>query len=237
LATNYAVFVRQPQPAQDIAGFSAYNGGWTNGSNGGWGFAAWTLRATGVIGSSSNGFFIGSSKGNAFGTSPGFDTGPSWGIYASGGNTGVAYRAFSAALPVGRTFAADMDNGFINTGNSVGFVLRNGNTSGSVAEYLTGARFQFYFVGGDSTYTIWDNAGAQDTDIPYAGTGQHLEFTLTSADTYTLVVSDNATGATSTFSGTLAGSGSLDSIALFNNNAGSGSSFDAFFNSVEIIDP
>jgi hypothetical protein len=98
-------------------------------------------------------------------------------------------------------------------------------------------RFQFYFVGGDSTYTIWDNAGARDTGIPYTGTGLHLEFMLTSADTYTLVVRDNTTGETTVFDGALAASGTLDSIALFNNNAGSGPSFDAFFNSLEIINP
>jgi hypothetical protein len=135
---------------------------------------------------------------------------------------------------VGSTFTVDLDNGFINTGNAVGFVLRNGNASSTVADYLTGARFQFYFVGGDSTYTISDNAGAQDTGIPYTGTGLHLELTLTSTDTYTLIVTDNATGVTTTFAGTLAGSGTLDSLALFNSNAGSGSSFDAFFNSLEV---
>lgn len=236
LATNYAVFVRQPQAALDIAGYAnGYGAGsWTNNSNGGWGFGAWTLRATGVIGSSTNGFKIASPNGNAFGTSPGFDNGPYWGIYASGGNTGVAYRAFSTALPVGKAFTIDVDNGFINTGSSVGFVLRNGNASSSTADLTTGARFQFYFVGGDATYTISDSAGAQDSGIPYTGTGLHLELTLISTDTYTLVVTDNATGATSIFEGTLAGSGTLNSVALFNNNAGSGPSFDAFFNALEV---
>jgi alpha-amylase len=236
LATNYAVFVQQPQPAMDIAGNANGYGAnsWTNNSNGGWGLAPWTLRATGVIGSSSNGFFIGSSKANAFGTSPGFDAGPHWGIYASGGNTGVAYRAFSNALPAGATFALDLDNGFINTGNSVGFALRNGNASSSPGDLTSGARFQFYFVGGDLTYTILDNAGAQDSGIPYTGTGLHMELTLTSADTYALVVTDNATGEIATFEGTLASSGTLDSVALFNSNAGTGPSFDAFFNSMEI---
>jgi hypothetical protein len=236
LATNHAVFARQPQQALDIAGYANGYGAasWTNNSNGGWGFAPWTLRATGVIGSSTNGFSISSSKGNAFGTSPGFDNGPYWGIYANGGNTGVAYRAFSNALSVGATFAIDMDNGFINTGNSVGFVLRNGNASSSTADLTTGARFQFYFVGGDSNYTISDFDGVHDTGIPYTGTGLHLELTLTSADTYTLLVTDNATGAMTTFAGTLASSGTLDSVALFNSNAGSGMSFDAFFNSLEV---
>jgi hypothetical protein len=127
-----------------------------------------------------------------------------------------------------------MDNGFINTGNSVGFVLRNGNASSSTADLTTGARFQFYFVGGDSKYTISDFDGVHDTGIPYTGTGLHLELTLTSADTYTLLVTDNATGAMTTFAGTLASSGTLDSVALFNSNAGSGMSFDAFFNSLEV---
>lgn len=238
LATNYAIFVRQPQPAADIAGFAAYNGGWTNGSNGGWGFGGWTLR-TSSGSSSSNGFFTGLSTGNDGGSTPGIDTGRSWGMYANHGATSVAYRVFSSSLPVGATFKLDTDNGYLDTGSSAGVVLRNGTASSSTADAATGARFMFYFIGGDSTYTIWDSSGAYNSGIPYTSTGLRLAFALTSVDGYALTVTDNATGATYTFSGTLGGTAgtTLDSVALFNNNAGTGQNFDAFFNSMEVVSP
>src|SRR5205085_2903170 len=79
--------------AYDRASEGAYNGGWTNGSNGGVGFGPWTL----VLGNSngtSNGFFIGSSTNNGSGGGVGIDScGESFGIYANNGVYAVAYRS------------------------------------------------------------------------------------------------------------------------------------------------
>ncbi len=59
-----------PSLASDNSAESAYRDGWINGSDGGFDFSAWILTATSTSGNS-NGFFIGSSTNNAFGTSPG----------------------------------------------------------------------------------------------------------------------------------------------------------------------
>jgi PKD repeat protein len=227
----------------DSAADPAYSGGWTNGSNGGIGFGPWMLTASGVIGSSSNGYFIGTSTNNAFGTGPGIDVdGKSWGIYANDNNFTAGYRAFDNSVPVGGGFKIDMDNGFIDTGNADGFVLRNGNVTGSYTNYNTGARFEFLYIGGDSSnsYKVVDNAGLYNIGVPFTGTGLHLVFTLNTADTYTLLVIDNASGDMNTVvNGTLGGAAgtTLNSLAVYNRNAGSGPDYDAFFNSIEIFGP
>jgi len=229
--------------ALDNAANPAYSGSWTNGSNGGTGFSPWTLTGSGVLGSNTNGYFIGSSTNNAADASPGIDVGgKSWGMYANDNNFTAAYRGFSNSVPVGGTVKLDMDNGYINTGFSDGFVLRNGNVTGSYSNYNTGVRFEFLYLGGDSSnsYKVVDAAGLYNIGVPFTGTGLHLIFMLNTADTYTLLVINNANGATNaTVNGTLSGAtgSTLDSIALYNRNAGSGSSADAFFNSLQIIGP
>src|SRR5205823_4332948 len=105
--------VPKPVLASDNAGNLAHTNGWVSSRNGGTGFNPWTLASTGISGSSSNGFFLGSSVGNAFGTGPGIDTsGASWGLYANSGNLAVAYRGFTVPVPTGGVFRIDMDNGY-----------------------------------------------------------------------------------------------------------------------------
>ena len=82
-----------------------------------------------------------------------------------------------------------------------------------------------------------DSAGYQPIGVPFTGTGLRLVFTLNTANTYTLLTIDNASNTTNTFTGTLAGSGTLDSLAVYNRNAGSNPDHDAFFNSLQIISP
>jgi GH15 family glucan-1,4-alpha-glucosidase len=227
--------------AADDASDPAYSGGWTNGSNGGVGFGPWTLTASGVMGSSSNGYLLGASTTNAFGASPGIDAaGKSWGIYANGGNFTAAYRTFAnGPLQVGQSFLINIDNGFIDAGDADGFVLRNGNAASGPGDYNTGSRFEFLYLGGDSSnsYKVVDSGGLQNIGVPFTGTGLRLVFTLTGTNTYSLTTIDNASGATNTFSGTLAGSGTLDSLAIYNRNSGSGADHDAFLNSLQIINP
>ena len=228
-------------PAADDASDPAYSGGWINGSNGGTGFGPWTLKATGVIGSSTNGCFIGSSINNAGGTPPGIDVGgKSWGIYANSGNYTAAYRTFTnGPLMLGQSLLINMDNGYIDSGQSVGLVLRDNNASGSANDYNVGARFEFLYIGFDTTksYKVVDAGGLQNIGIPFTGTGLRLVFTLTGVNTYTLLVINNVTSVTNTVSGTLNGAGPINSIALYNRNAGSGSDHDAYFNSLQIVGP
>ncbi len=236
--------------AADSADDPAYIDGWFNGTDGGTGFGAWMFVAT-PNNSNEDGFYVGTSTINAGISVPGIDTGgQSWGLYANSGTTAVAYRAIEPltngpALSAGATFKIDMDNGWINgpggnQTNLVGFALRHGNATAATANYNTGARLQFYFVGGATDYTVADSSGARDTGVAFTGTGLQLVVSLGASDAYTLTIIDNASGNTkATVTGTLAGTpaSSIDSIALFNNNAGTGPNYDLFFNSPEITGP
>lgn len=227
--------------------------GWTNNSNGWTGFGPWVFLTTSP-GAANDGFFLGTSVSNAFNTAPGIDIGgpfwginaylpaQSWGIYANTGNTATAFRAFAnGPIPVGGTFRVNLDTGFIDPSNSVGFALRNGNAAASPTDSVTGARFTLEYIGADpvNSYKVIDNGGQQNIGVGFTGTGLHLVFTLGTNDTYTVLTIDNATGSTNTHSGVLAGlaGSTLDSLALFNNNAGSGPTHDTFFNSLYLTGP
>jgi hypothetical protein len=226
----------------DNAAQSAYTNGWSNNSNGGSGLGSWTLTETSPS-INSNGFIVSSSTNNGAGNHVGIDTdGQSWGLYANGGNSAVAYRAFSRSVPIGAIFSIAMDNGYVSSNSPVGFALRNGDSSSSVNSETNGMRFLFEYVGSSSSnsYQVVDNNGRYPIGVPFTDTGLNLLFTLTSADTYTLLVINNASGATNaTVNGTLAGiaGGALNSIALFNNSAGAGSAYNLFFNSLQILSP
>ena len=220
----------------------AYNGGWFSGDNGGFGFGPWIFTGLNAINNSGNGFYIGSSTNNGGGSGPGIDVnGKSFGIYGHDNGYATAYRALAyAPLQVGQTLSFSMDNGYIDGGGPyVGFVLRNGNSTDGPFDYTTGWRFQFVFFGGGSDYQLYDGSGQQDSGIFFTDTGLRFVFTLTSPDTYSLQVIDNASNTTNSFTGTLngtAGSG-INSIALFNFDAGASPYGDCFFNSFKVIGP
>ncbi len=206
----------------------------------GWGGGGWQLSASGVVGSSSNGFFVNTSTTNAGGDSNGdgdIDTaGQAWGIYANGGNEAAAVRPLNGALAVGDTFRIDMDNGFVNAG------LANNGTSNSVGFALVdttgGQRFNFRFEGGRNNYFINDSVLNRDTGAGFTGEGLHVAFTLTSTDTYSVTISAVGTNQSPvspiTITGTLGdvSGSSINRLQIFNNNAGTGGTFDAFFNSI-----
>jgi glycosidase/PKD repeat protein len=224
--------------ATDNTADPAYSFGWSSGSNGGIGFDPWVLTKTSTDGNR-NGFFLDLSTDNLPHVPPGIDTsGKSWGIYANGSNIAAAYRAFAIGpVQVGGQLLIDMDNGDNDVaGSAVGFTLRNGDATNSPADYTTGARLQFYLAGGSTGYTVADAAGAYDSGVPLTYTGLHLIFSPGTNDSYTLTIITDGSGSTNTISGTLGGtpSGTLDSIALFNDNAGPGASHNVFFNSLSV---
>ncbi len=241
--TQPNLIVVNAQNASDTAADPAYNGGWTNGANGGSGFSPWVLTGSTTVGGNNNGFFVGSSTNNAFVTSPGIDTsGRSWGIYANNGNDATAYRGFNSSLLVGGTVKVDMDNGFIDSGNADGFVLRSGNANAGYTNYNTNARFEFLYIGASASnsYQVVDSSGRYYIGVGFTGTGLHLVFTLGSNDTYSLTVIDNASSATDTVvNGTLqaASPDTIDSIAVYDHNAGATSTNDCFFNSLKVTSP
>ncbi len=217
---------------------------WSSGSNGGIGFDPWVLTQS-INSSGCDGYFVGSSTADSTHTPPGIDTGgKAWGMYANSANCGApeivaAYRAFaSGPVSVEGQLLIDMDNGLNDTtGAAVGFTLRNGNTTNSPSDYSTGARLQFYLAGGSADYTFVDAAGTHDSGVPLTYSGLRLIFTLGTNDSYTLAIIAYGNGSTNIISGTLTGtrSSTLDSMALFNNDNGTDSPHDVFFNSLTVI--
>ena len=247
-------------PASDSANDSAYSGGWATGSNGGSGFGAWDL-GTSITASNShpadhNGFFIGSSTSNGVAPSGDIDTsGKSWGMYANGSDgvyngCAVAYRPVAGgALAVGQTVTLRMDNGLVDSSapGIVGFSFLNSdpvntNSPGSVFAALpnSNTRFAFVFIGGQTDYSIaLGNLGGgsnvtQDTGLGWTDGGLSVSFTLLANDQFSFSINGGTP-----ITGTLGGQANqaINGIALFNYNAGSGSSHDAFFNSLQIINP
>ncbi len=220
--------------AYDEASLAAYSGGWTNGSNGGSGFGAWTLTddpqsgfagafRTTIINADLNGIGTGTTATNA------------WGEYANsaGFNQAVAYRGLS--LDVAETFSVSIENGGIQNGGSVGLCLRTGNVNSVVGDYNAGTRFEFSFIGGSNNYYIFDSEAYYDTGIAWQNSGLQLSLTLTSADTYDLMVVQLASATTNFFTGrTLGGTSgtAIESVSMFNRDA---ETDNVYFNSMAII--
>lgn len=209
---------------------------WDSGDNGGFGFTPWTLSPASSQGDA--GFFTATASQNAGGSGGAIDApdGDSWGLYANGSGTAVAYRGFDFngdrildGLGIHYVFSLRMDNGW-NDGN-VGFVLRTGNdTTGK----NNGQRFEFLHSAGNN-YWLVDQGGVVDTGIGWTPNGLDLVFTLTGLDSYTFSVTPVG-GSTFQHSGTLSGSGLIQSFALYNEHAGDGTEYDLFFNSVSVSD-
>lgn len=194
---------------------------WANGNNLGSGFGAWALS-----GSANSGFFLGNSANNGSSPSGNINTsGQAWGLYANSGTLASAVRPFTGgSLAAGQQFHIQMDNGSIQTGGTVGFGLQNSSGQN---------RFEFYFVGGSSSYTINIGGTTINTGISFTDDGLSLVFSQNSANGWALDVTP-AGGSTSQFSGTLAAS-DISQLRLFNFNAGSGGTRDAFYNNIQVV--
>ena len=146
--------------ASDRAGDAAYTGGWTDGSNGGFGFGAWALSA-----SANAGRFIGPNG---------------WGMWAQTGHLSEAVRPLATPLAPGERLRATLKNGWVLEGEqSVGMALRD--ASGV-------AQIQFSFNGGDPAYTLQDAEGSRSTGIAWTDQPQTVEIEVGSDRTYTLRV-------------------------------------------------
>src|SRR5207302_6725358 len=95
-----------------------------------------------------------------------------WGMYANGGsgdNVAVAYRGFTNSMPTNTVFKIKWRPrgiGFDAT-HVGGFSLRNGNATATTNDFDTGARFDFYYIGGGpDSYVFYDGNG-----VNYVGLG------------------------------------------------------------------
>jgi len=218
--------------ACDSAADAAYSGGFTNGSNGGSGWGgAWSF-STGAGGG--DGKFIGTSQANGAADGNIDTAGRAWGLWANDGGSINAIRPFGFTLHAGQTFAVDLDTGYIDAGGQVGFMLAGfGDPRGS-------SQFTFEFSGGGTNYVI--NTGkyywtmSTNTGVPFTSKGVHVAVTLGTNGAFTCAITP-AGGTPTLISGVdPAGGGGLDHVELFNSNAGTGASHDAFFNNLAVTE-
>ena len=242
---NNLSYTSGAQSGSDTTLNADYSFGWYAGTGDiGTGFGPWVLTQN----ASANGyagFFLQDSAGNGVDNvgQPTVQDGSAWALYANKGDdidSATAYRTFDDPLSAaGDSFTVGFENGYIDPDGKVGFSLRNGNTTDLTDDYNTDARMQFYFNGGDGNFTLVDGDGVLDTGVAFTFFGVEVTVTLTSADTYDLSIlrydeAGDATPELTTITGrTLAGSGTIDSLALFNRDAAQQS--DLFFNKLGII--
>jgi hypothetical protein len=223
----------------------AYNNGWQTGDNGGFGFGPWTL----TIINAPAGHFIGNSTLNGNGLDDGIigglvndsdvntTVGPNpdqsgapdpnvtvpqaWGMWANGGGIADAIRPFTGGpLTISQTVIANLDNGFIQNGGTVGIALQNGAGL---------PLWELYFTGGVANYWNNDAAGPVLTAIPFGDEGLHVEFTLTGAAAYQVKLTQFG-GLNQVINGNLIGLADQNIVQFrfFNVNAGAGAPNDAF---------
>ena len=232
--------------AQDSADDAAYAFGWFEGTNGGSGFGPWTFANA----ASSGGFagtFLATEPNDGLSNIASGASGSAWALFANSGDgleRSVAFRPISTPIDAGNvSISLGYEHGFIANGGVIGFALRNGNANADAADFAVGSRLQLFFQGGNGNYTVVDGDGVLDTGVAFGLDGLTATITLTSPDTYTLRVARflNEEGAFQTTSfpeRTLAGSGSIDSVAIFNDDGGDadpGLNNDAYFNRLAIV--
>lgn len=237
--------------AYDNASAYAYDNGWQNGDNGGYGWGTWSLSGTNthshyISSSTQNGDGLDNGTVNGVSSDSDIDTtvGPnpdqsgtpdpnttaarSWGMSANNGSVANAFRSFTGgALSVGQTVALEFDNGYIDNTYSVGLGMLN--SSGNTL-------WEVFFTGGQPNYRYQDGSGFQNTSLGYGDEGMTVEFKLTSSTGYQLKLTrlDNAT---QTINGSLITNGdqAISQIRLFNGGVGSGDAKNAYFNSISVI--
>ncbi len=214
------------------AGAATYNSGWSNTQNDATtGFGAWALSTT----SGSAGFFTGATTDNDAGTPslPNSNTsGRGWGMFANSSATASAVRTVSGTLSVGQSISFSIDNGSVQTGGTIGMGLQNASGN-NLAE--------IYFVGGDAAYKLNDGTGITVTSINFSRGGLEVTYTRTAATTYTIKIVRKEDGATATYTGRSflnpAGGQVPAQIRFFNFNAGSGTDYNLYVNSLSITNP
>src|ERR1051325_2436836 len=226
----------------DAAGYftigGATNAGWgfSTTTNGGFGLNPWVFRTNGL---NFSGFFVEGNAGTIGTTNASGTQTNAWGMYANNsvGVKAAAFRSFTNSLPVNAVFKIKWRNlGIGNTTDNLGgFCLRNGNANATVDDASpldASVRLAFYYIGGiDDNFRYYDSAGAHATGLGFGSGPFEVNVLLLSADSYRLVVKNPAgTTVITNYEGTLAGSGTIDSLACFwFQNGGN-----QLFNSLEI---
>lgn len=224
-----AVSLHAAAPASDSA--ANYTGNYNNG-NLGTGFGSAYIVNTNNASTNNAGTFLGTSGANGNGGAGNIDTGgQSFALYANGGATTLVNRSFSvggpsgnAFLAAGQTFTLRMDNGFVDTGASVGFNLLSS----------TGAsRFTFQFVGGNNAYTYNTANADTSTGVGFTSDGLTISYTQNAGTAFTLAITPFG-GTTTTINGNVPVA-DVAQFQVFDANAGSGTSNNLYFNSPTVV--
>lgn len=204
--------------AQDEAANTPYVGttgkSWLDGQNGGQQLSPWLL----VKATSAAGHFLASQASENGALSWPY----AWAMYAYDGKTAGAYRPFIAPLQPGDALNVSIEHGNINESGSIGFALQN-RYGQSLLEY--------YFIGGEQSYTLKDAAGTTALNRSWRNSPQDIVFSLQDNHHYTLSID-------STFqtNGILAPSSysRIERIHFWNFNAGGSSSNNYFIRTLSI---
>lgn len=225
--------------AFDDAGDPAYSGGWTNGSNGGYGWGgSWQISGAGnafTASSTTNGGANIDTQGQSWGQATPNIFNDDYGVFAT--------RPFSGDLSVGQSFVIDFDSGiFTNFGSPVP----------SVQIQLAGQFGTVFALSADTMHNTLDSGGygiEDGTDdqgfisVPLALTqGFQMVFTLTAPTTYSffLYSINNSTllFTTNGIVGYVYNDGftnSINSVTLETTNSGLDPANWNFFNNMAII--
>lgn len=160
--------------------------------------------------------------------SGGFFSNPNWGLFGNSGQQATATSAtFSSLAGIAKSLnqanesvSFTIDHGNIQNGGSIGAFVRD--SSNNVVSTV-------FFNGGDSVYRVTDASGSSSSlGIGFNSSAFTIGFELNNTTgNYTLSV--NGSNFIRNLNGT-----NINSISIFNNNAGAGSGADVLFNNITI---
>ncbi|MFM8808528.1 MAG: PEP-CTERM sorting domain-containing protein [Chthoniobacterales bacterium] len=198
-----------------------YGGGWSSGTNGGFGFTAWNISAT--PGTGFAGAFIGDPS---FAGVTGMST-TSFGMYANPGGSGATVtvsRGLSNALSVGDTFSFQWGINWDSDVGNKGFNIFSGCTGGTQLVNVNQAGFP-----GDITMN------GTNTSIAFGTGPMTWSFTLQSATS--LLVTSSARDGTTTpvYSTNLTISAAPDAVSFYATAMGAGDQRQSYFNNLSVV--
>ncbi|MES2598439.1 MAG: hypothetical protein V4662_24100 [Verrucomicrobiota bacterium] len=180
----------------------------------------WSTSTTGTAGSFSADSASNGDNSNVGGTGAG---NPAWALWSNtGGESNAVHTLAGGALSVGQGIDLDFDNGFVNSGGTVGVSLQN-----AAGQNL----FEFFFTGGNPNYRRNDFGGVVDTTTGFTDNGLDFSFALNSATGYTASLAGTA------FSGSLISQTdqAIARVRVFNSsNQGNNGDNDLFFNNLAV---
>ena len=215
ILTWIALFIGNVVSGQNFSdNASNYASSWTNNSNQGTGFGAWSLNAGASFGS-----FIGNPANNDMGTN-GIGT-SAFGMFATGSAYFNAYRSINNGIQVGDTFSFYWAINWDAGGGSKGFDLRSGGTT-------------IFNVNNGGSSTITTTNGNANTS--YGTTPMLVTITRTSASAYSFSMTSRSGGAT--YTTPINSSSTIDGFNFYigNQNDGSGQK-NMFVNGFSITKP